>query len=171
MKYPLRGGQYLTKSLFYEKWTLYTIEQRGDNKPAFTLLGKDIDGLINAQRTFVELNDPTGYKWAIQYLDSWPHFLVLMKCGWFKEAFDEWVAELEVKLRSESISKLRDIAASGTPQAVAAAKYLATLDYKKVGGSRGRPSKEELVGELKRQARHQQDSVDDAKRIGLVHNG
>lgn len=134
----------------------------------FSLTGRD--GYINARTTFIELQDPTGYKWAQKYLASWEHMERLLKAPWFVKEFEEWVAELEMKLKSEAIQKVIEIASQPGPQAYLAAKYIAAHDWKTRLHGRGRPSKEELSGELKRAADIITREDEDAKRIGLKAN-
>lgn len=134
--------------------------------PIFSLYQKR-PGLICCRDTFIELNDPTGYKWAMEYLGSWEHWNILMKSTWFVEAYNVWIAELEMKIRSEAIIRLQEIANGDSSQAISAAKYLATLDYKKAS-VRGRPSKEELKGEMARLVKLTSEEQDDYERIRVV---
>ena len=162
--YKNHQNQWYTATLFYEMWVDLLVQNRVYD-PVFSLF-EDRPGLINARKTFVELGDPTGYKWAIQYLGDYRHWQRLIKTKWFQEAVAAWTAELEVKQQSEAIQKLREVASGETSQAVVAAKYLATAEYKKA--PRGRPSKSEVAAEAKKMA----EEDEDAKRIGLqVING
>lgn len=162
--YKAPGGQWYTKSLFYEVWLTYPQELKVV-EPPFTLYA-DRPGMINARKTFVALNDPTGYKWAIEYLGDWEHWLKLIECSWFKAAYEHWVAELETKLKSESVARLSEIANSESPQAISAAKFLSSLDYKK--SPRGRPSKSEQNAELQRLTTIATEVNNDYERIRLV---
>jgi hypothetical protein len=166
MKPPYRAsnGVYYAGSLFREERSS-TAEL---NCPEVFSLYGDFPGLINCRRTFVELGDPTGYQWAIKYLVDWAHWNKLIKYTWFRGAYDVWLAELKTKLQSEAIQRLQEIAASGSSQATAAAKYIATFDWEKTSTKRGRPSKQELSTELKRVAAIVEAEEDDARRIGLV---
>jgi hypothetical protein len=163
-------GQWPTQSLFYEvmqgqhisKWVY---------KPVFTLF-EPKEGYISCQRTFVELGDPTGYEWAMKYLKSWNHWKRLMECQWFKDAYEQWCAELHAKNQADAIRRIQEIATTESPQALPANRYIAEQGWKKPTSKRGRPSAEELTGELKRAARAQQEHDDDMARIGLkVING
>lgn len=140
-------------------------ELRVLEKPIFTL-HIERPGYICIRNTFVELGDPTGYKWAIKYLGDYEHWKTLMKCKWFQEAYEVWINELETKVRSDALEIIQKIAQEGLPtQSLVAAKYLASFEWKK--GERGRPSKSELQGELKRAAQALTVEDDDANRIGL----
>lgn len=170
-KPPYRGENniWLTEAIFYER----AIEKPRDKwacEPVFSLY-EDRPGLINARTTFVNLRDPTGRKWALTYLGDWNHWLRLMKCPWFREAYDTWISELNLQFKSEAISKVYEILhGENGAQALAAAKFLSSEEWDKK--ARGRPSKAELDGELKRAAQALSVEDEDLKRIGLkVING
>jgi hypothetical protein len=164
MKPPYKSpaNSWYTQALFWEKSIMMPIDQR---KTVFSLYD-DKPGLINCRKTFVELEDPTGYKWAMQYLGDFEHWKRLMTCKWFAEAYDVWMNELKMKIRSESLSTIKEIRDAGLPaQSLVAAKYLASFEWEKAG--RGRPSKQEIQGELKRAALALEAEDEDALRIGL----
>lgn len=162
---PYKGdsGAWYTQQLFIEPWNLLDPDKRVC-EPIFSL-HSDKPGLINARSTFVALMDPTGYRWAMKYLGSWQHFERLSKCTFFAEALDGWLEEIRIKQVSEAVNRIRAIAEDGSAQAINANKYLAEEGWKKP--NRGRPSKEALTGELKRQARVVAEHTEDALRIGL----
>lgn len=163
--YLTENNRYYTQQLFYETWLDVEVDKRV-LEPVFTLT-YDRPGLINARTTFIEMNDPTGYQWAMTYLKSWKHWEEwLLKAKWFREALDSWLQELEIKTRSEALTTIKDISQSGSGQALAAAKYLAESGWVK-GTKRGRPSKEELTGELKAQAEALKQTNLDMERVGL----
>ena len=94
---------------------------------------------------------------------------MLEKCSWFREAHDKWQKELRMREKSQAIKKIKEIAESDSSQALAASKYLATADYDKKD-SRGRPSKAEIKGELKRSVRLIEEDAADGERIGIRMN-
>jgi hypothetical protein len=134
-------------------------------------LDNDVPGLINARRTFVELEDPTGYKWAMRYLGgSYEHWQRLMACSWFQDAYKGWLDELKAKLQMNSLEELKDIIAEeGAPAATraACARYLAEAGWEPKATKRGRPGASEIAGELKRAVRESREVQDDMERIGL----
>lgn len=165
--YPLRGGnnQLLTSSLFYEPWLEQAESAKAqDVKPVFSL-HIDRDGLINARTTFVAERDPTGVKWANKYLEGPMHLTRLLGSKWFTEAYDEWIAELEQVLVSEAVDKIRQIASSSSPAAFQAAKFVAMQGWKGSRSKRGRPTKEEVQGELRRTAEALSQVEDDHARV------
>jgi len=161
--YKNANNVWLRGTLFYENWTV----QRYDAVwcPVFSLY-EDKPGLINARKTFVALRDITGYKWAMAYLGDWAHWLALMKHQWFRDAYEVWVAELRMLLRSEALARIEEIAQTDGQQKLPANRYLAGFEWEK--NNRGRPSKEEMAGELRKQAKVLESEEDDAQRIGLV---
>lgn len=165
--YKSPSNQWYTRALFWDLVIDLPVEHRNDNlDPVFTLY-EDKPGYINARKTFVALNDPTGYKWAMHYLGDYNHWKALMKCKWFQEAVDEWKIELELKLQSEAIEVLRVQMRGENPvQAQSAAKYLAEGSWNK--HKRGRPSKEEVERQTKIEASKRSEENEDLRRIGLV---
>ena len=170
-KYPYKGesGAWLTEAIFYQT-TFDRPKDRLKYEPVFDLYD-DRPGLINCRTTFVNMKDPTGRKWALTYLGDWNHWLRLMKCAWFREAYEVWITELNLQLKSEAIAVALEIMkGENGAQALAAAKFIATGEYDK--SSRGRPSKAELDGKLKEAAQALSVEDEDLKRIGLkVING
>jgi hypothetical protein len=167
MNPPYRNSMNVRYSrvLFWEEWVQLPLDRKVIDPP-FTLYD-DKPNCVNGRKTFVELGDPTGYKWAIKYLGDYEHWKFLMRCTWFREAYDVWVNELKMKLRSEAMDVIRRTAEEGQPaQALVAAKYLASFEWEKA--SRGRPSKAELTGELKRAAQALEEEEADWQRIKVV---
>lgn len=160
MTYRASNGIWRTSSLFYER-------NADPNQISVFSLHEDREGLINARKTYVELEDPTGYQWAMKYLDSWTHMQKLMRLPWFIEAKESWDEELFFKLRSEAISKIKEIGEGESSLALSAQKYLAERGWEKTESKRGRPTKTEVKGELKRQAQLLEVEDEDMERIGL----
>lgn len=162
--YKTGAGLWHTKQLFYEQWNLLVINERVI-KPLFTLY-KEKPGYISGRKTFVELGDPTGYRWAMKYLGDHEHWLYLQRAAWFREALGIWQAELEIKQQAEAIEVIRDIALSGdSKSALPAARYLAEQGWKKARA--GRPTKTTIDAELKKAVRERTEEDDDAERINL----
>ena len=161
-KYKTPTGQLLTASLFYEQW--YTLPDHAQiYDPVFSFDGRP--GYINFRKSFVELNDVTGYEWAMKYLDSWEHFQKLLKAPWFNEQFEAAVQELETKWQQQAINKIREIAASeDTKQSLGAARYVAEQGWKKKS-TRGRPSKAEIEQAKRDAVKGATDLKDDLERI------
>ena len=120
-------GRRLTIGLFVE-----LADSASGIKPVFRL--------SEWKRTYVELADPTEYKAAQALIGNWQHWLALTESPPFREHLDKWRDEVDVKLASEGVERLRKLA----PKNPQAAKWLAERGYlEKVGGKRGRPKKQE----------------------------
>ena len=162
------NGKYYTRQLFWDEWiNLMQSERQID--PPFCLHGNKPE-LINFGKAYVESEDPTGYKVAQKLLGGYQLWTVLMKTKWFQEAKKLWDEELDARLKSQGIEKLKEILENGMPaQQLQAAKYLANQEYKGTSGSsRGRPSNSE-VEKAAREAAEIRDALQsDADRIRLV---
>ena len=115
---------------------------------------------------FVAIADPTEYQGGIELCGSWNEWQAF-KRNWptFKHTIlIEWLAEVEVKLRSEAISNL--CAQALDPKGSAAAKWIAEGRYKpkKVGA----PSKSEIERQAKIQARVLDEVEDEIARVKEV---
>lgn len=159
--YKGKNNCWLTQSLFWDVWVSLSPGNRHCD-PVFTF-DSDRPNLINFKRTFVDLGDPTGYEWAIKYLESYDHLLYLLKRDWFVRVFEEALEELHMKTRAAALRKIKDIAdnSPNEAQSLAASKYLAEKAWDK--GKVGRPAK--TTGELRKEV----DVFEsDAARLGLT---
>jgi hypothetical protein len=156
-------GRYRTASLFKE--SSFTIKSKEKYPPLFTLKPRDTDGLISMGKVFLELEDPTGYQVAIRLLGSYDHWKVLCKSKWFTPHLQDWEEELEIKLQSQALVKIKEIAAGETSQAIQAAKFLNDKGWKP---KRGRPSKEEREHAMKLTSKLEEAVSEDLERIRLV---
>ena len=163
--YKNGSGAWMSKQLFFETSVTNGEEVRVIDPP-FTL-NREVEGKVCFRRTFVEMEDPTGYKWAMKYLNSWDHFNHLLKSHWFLREYERAVDELKTKLKIRSIEIIKEIAQGGSAQAYQANRYLASGEWEKAATGRGRPSKEEMKGELAKAVRQLSDEDQDAERIGL----
>jgi len=127
---------------------------------------KGKEDLEDWRRRFVAIADPTEYQGGIELCGSWNEWQAF-KRNWptFKHTIlIEWLAEVEVKLRSEAISNLCSQALD--PKGSAAAKWIAEGRYKpkKVGA----PSKAEIERQAKIQARVFDEVQDEIARVKEV---
>lgn len=149
-------GRFLTQSLFLEI---------GYNEDAlFTL--KDIDHFhndktyISLKSRYLELEDPTEYEFASQYLAGWRHWQKICENKLLKAHIQEWRAELEYKLRAQAVKSLIGQARTGNFQA---SKWLADRGWETRAA--GRPSKEEIEREVKFQAKAEDEFTADIIRL------
>ena len=115
---------------------------------------------------FVDQLDPTEYAGAIELVGSWSTWQQFKK-NWpsFQKLYlDDWLAEVEVRLRSNAVRSLVKEAQYGKSPA-AAAKFLAEGKYKEK--KPGRPSNEEVSRQLNIDSRLQKEIANDLERIGL----
>ena len=150
----------MTKSLFVEQ---IQPEQLGRGLvPMYSLNG--MPGYIDVGLLYVELGDPTGYKFAMSIFESWDHFQYISGLAWFRRHLTLWEDELAVKMRSEAIKSLSDTAKNDGNKGITAAKYIAEKGWEK---KRGRPSKADVERERKQQARIRAELDEDAARLNV----
>ena len=91
-------------------------------------------------KIFIQMEDPTEYKPAMKLVGSWVEWNRL-KRDWprFKVYVDEWKEELAIKITSDSIGRLMEVAKSGNYNSN---KWLAEETYSKRKQA-GRPSRYE----------------------------
>jgi len=154
-------GRFRTQSLFFE------LKYEGYD-PLFTLKDKDheVAGVVyrSLRELYLMYADPTEYSFAMGVFGS-------LKC-WYKIAgnkelsiyINQWREDLEVKLRSEGVMAIRDLATDeGSKSRLAAAKWLAEKGWE--GKARGRPSKQELAKNSKTKTRVEEAISNDYERI------
>jgi len=162
-----KRGQFRGLNLFAE--TQGFCSNYHDLKPVYTVEDEDKDGLISLKKAYLQVQDPTEYKFALKYFYNWQHWEYVSELDWFKSHVDAWRQELQVKMQSAMLGKLWKEAGAGGKNAAACAKYLAEEGWTK---KRGRPSKAEKAAYLKREAAAVKAIGDDAERLGLkVVNG
>lgn len=146
-KFRTSNNQRLLKGLFYEE---------SDNKDSVVYTLKDRDHTVgevtypSLYRLYQETEDLTEYEFAVSHLDGWEHWQMLKSCTWFKPFAKRWREELETKVMSRALARLKAEAASSSKNAFLANKFLIERGWipKEQKSSVGRPSKDEI----KRQA-------------------
>lgn len=160
-------NNYYLRPLFYEQAYQLPKDMQPFGKGVFTLHA-DIPGLINMGKAYVHDKDPTGYTTAMKLLGSWRHWEMLNRTSWFAKARESWDAELDAKLKSKGVEYLIKAVEEGERDGLQAAKFLASQAYKsKTVARRGRPDREEVAGELKREAEEAKSFQEDLSRISL----
>lgn len=149
----------LTQVLFWEckfdkERALYTLKDEDYTLP---------DGRVlpSLKRLYLNIADPTEYEFATTYFYSWHHWKRCANNKLIAEYVDQWREELEVKLMSEGIKGVINQAYSD--KGYQAAKWLAEKGWldKKVG----RPTKEQVEGELRQAAKLKDALEDDFNRV------
>lgn len=149
-------GRWFTKGLFWE-----TCSPENKDWASYTLKDAEHKGLPSLKQLYLACEDPTEYEFATQYLGGWAHWKALKQSKWFAPQYEEWVEELEVRLRSDAIRKIAEH--SRGEKGYQAAKYLADKgwDLRKAGA----PSKAEKQREMKVQSRMHDEIDEDMARI------
>lgn len=172
-KFRSETNKRFTKQLFWDLQRDMTLISRVI-EPMFSL-HDDVEGCINFRKEYIRDMDPSGYKTATRLLENYDHWKLLMKSPWFREAKKEWDEELQAKQEAEAMEVLREIMKGGddvkvSEQIAAAKAVLAKTERSTKSGKppRGRPTTEEVEGQLKEEARLSREEQEDAARIQLV---
>lgn len=138
-------GRYIVQGLFLE-------DRYNTDLAVYTYDGEDkvYKGVVypSLKKLYLEVGDPSEYMFASKYLFDWPHWQRLCKNSIVSKHVDEWREELTLSLKSEGVATLIDLAIND--KSYQAAKWLADEGF--IKNKRGRPTKEEVEGEAKRQA-------------------
>ena len=154
------------------------VEETRGRKPSkalfFGMADDDSQALYDLEefaRVFVEVEDITEYQAAIKLVGSWTEWNRI-KRDWpgFVDHIKAWIDEIEVKLRSQAIKKIHQLADSEDRQAFQAAKFLATKEYSRTAGS-GRATKAMKLEEARAIARSAAETDKEEKRILSVLSG
>jgi hypothetical protein len=174
-----KKGRKITKALFWHHYRnspksapylpVFVLRHDWDSRNVFDK-APGVRPLIEVYSTFLEMDDPTGYEWAMTYLKNYDTYKrILDKYPEFKACIDEATDEILHRKKSKAFKRLEQVMEDGSDsQALAAAKYLLEEGWKKKASNRGRPSKDEVQGELKHAAKLSREEMDDMARIGLV---
>jgi hypothetical protein len=135
----------------------------------FTLKETDHEGYPSLYRLYMETGDPTEYQFAVQHLDGWTHWQALTAAKWFQPYVEAWRAELEVKLSSEALARIRAVSAdTANPNHYHANKHLLELARKPADArKRGRPMKGSSPTEETYERAILREIAEDAKRLGV----
>lgn len=151
-------GNYIVQGLFLEdtyNTDLAVFTYSGDHKE---YKGKEYPSL---KKLYLEMADPVEYTFANTYLFDWPHWQRMCNNALVSKHIDQWREELALKLASEGVLTMIDLATQ--KDSYQAAKYLADhgWDTKK----RGRPSKEEVESEIRKRADEKSEWDEDNGRV------
>jgi hypothetical protein len=156
-KFKDKQGKWLTQALFlemgYKPQAMFTLD---DNDKKYE--GKTYPSL---KRLYLSLDDPTEYMVASKHLGGWNHWKRLRGNKLLAKHLDEWQDELNVKLTAKGVALAIQIATDGGT--FQAAKWLADTGWEK--RIAGRPSKEDVESELKKQTRESDDFGADILRM------
>lgn len=159
---------YQTKGLFYET-TLP--DERPEFGTSWTLKEKDLivgdKTYRSMKRVYLDMEDVTEYDFAMATLGSYKHWERLVESPIIRKHIDQWRKELNLKLKARAMKAIINAATVDEKSSFQAMKYLADNEYLDKKAKRGRPSKEEVSAELRREVEINKTFKDDAERIGL----
>lgn len=144
-KFKDEKGRFIVQGLFLEDrynvdLAVYTFAEED----------KEYKGKLfpSLKRLYIDHADPVEYDFAVTHLAGWKHWQRLCNNSIVGRHIEEWREELSLKLMSEGVQQLVQIATE--KDSYQAAKWLADRgwDIKQ----RGRPSKEEVDGAIKKAA-------------------
>ena len=121
--------------------------------------------LKNFKQHFLDYKDPVGVVFAEKHLGGYSELQRLLKFNWFSTEWTKWQEDLRAKIKSEALTRIQEISSEGSAQSLNAAKYLANGEYEETKNTKGRPTKEMIKGELKRQVEAVQAVNEDYKRM------
>lgn len=137
-------------------------------EPILTLAEEDqvVDGVVypSLQKIYLSYNDPTEYQFAIDVFGSWRAWKRISGSAKIAEHVNRWREEAEIRMRSEAIRALHEVATNEGPRGVGAAKYVAERGWEKRAG---RPSNEEVERQKRIHAGISKALDEDAERIGI----
>ena len=137
-KFKTEGGIRYLKGLFFET-------SRDKDTIVYTLKDQDHEGYPSLYRLFLEMEDPTEWRFSQEYLDGWSHWIQLQECNWFKPYVERWRTELELKLKGRALLEIQTTASNeDSKNHYNANKFLLEGGWKDKPESRGRgrPKKE-----------------------------
>lgn len=153
------GGTTLRNAMFVEFQALSHCEKG----PFFTLKECCYNGYPSLKEIYLNFEDPTEYEFANAVLGSWDVWEgIADKSVTCKPVIAKWRRELEIRLRAKGISRISHLSkeSSNDNIVLSASRFLAEAGWcsskgestTKTSKGRGRPSKADIEGELKRQA-------------------
>lgn len=153
-------GRYIVQGLFLE-------DRYNENLAVYTLTGdhKEYNGNLypSLKKLYLEESDPTEFLFAEKYCVDWPHWQRLCKNAIVGRHIEQWREELRLSLQAEGIATLIDLAVNQS--SYQAAKWLADEGW--IKDKRGRPSKEEVEGHLKKKAEEDAGFAEDYNILKL----
>lgn len=164
-RHPNTNNRYY-KALFFE--------ETGADKSTVVYTLKDVDheGFPSLYRLYMELDDPTEWEVANQLMDGWEHWENLCTCTWFKPIVERWRKEVELRMKSKALHRIRSEAKTASKEAFAANKYILEKGWEPKESSksgRGRPTKDEIKRAADDLAKASNQLSDDYLRLGLAN--
>jgi hypothetical protein len=115
----------------------------------------------------MDCDDITEYSFAQMYFEGFEHWEMVANAEWMLPLVTQWRKELELRMKSKALLRMREMAESGSKESFAANKYLLDKGWKDKEHTRGRPSKDEIKAETNRMALEAAELHADLERIQL----
>jgi hypothetical protein len=163
-RFKNESGAMLTRGLFFEQTLI------DKSSVVYTLKNEDHEGFSSLYRLYIESvdKDPTEYHFATTHLDGWDHWENLLECNWFKPYASKWRKEARIRRSAFYLNQVAKIANSGSREALTASRYMLEEGWvPKEKNTKGRPSKDEIAQEAKRQVEMEGLTLQDAERLGI----
>ena len=157
------NGRFKTVGLFVEP--SYNYDEAIYTKKEDDLVheGKTYPSLY---KLYMEASDPTEYKFAQEHLLGWSHWKELSGSSGLKDMVAGWREELEVKLRSEGVLKMIELA-TDSPSA-ATTRWLAEAGF--IDKAVGRPTNKKIKEEAAKQVKSHSGAVADLERMRALRD-
>lgn len=132
----------------------------------------EAEGLYSLKRLYLKFDDTTEYEQAMHILGSTTHWEKFVNSDFIKQHIEEYRAELKARTRSKALKQLLESAENSPSDAVRhqAQKFLVKEGFRLMDGEeavrpkRGRPSKDEIEGNLKAMSAEEKRVMDDYNR-------
>lgn len=174
------NNKYRVGSLFIEKNTSFNLT------PFFTLstddkvmTGKPVlqEGPVDETNTRVYLSmknlymkyyfDPTEYQFVMNVLGDYKLWETILANRTIRPYIEEWREEAEIRLRSEAIKEVVEVAKNEGAKGFTAAKWLAEAKWKGRTGA-GRPKNRADASQNEIESKLSKEIESDLKRLGVV---
>lgn len=141
-------GRVRTQSLFWQfKNEKYT--------PLYTLEDFDHDDCLSLKKLYLEMSDLGEYDFANKYFYNYDHWMRICKHAMLFPYIEKIREELELKLRSEAIKKIYDLAKGTNPAALNAAKFISKREWELKHSSSRKNKKEKEKNSMLNEAVNQ----------------
>lgn len=114
---------------------------------------------------YLRVADPTEYRFAVRAFEDWATWEAEVAKDPLKSVIDRWRRELEVKLRSEALQRIMDVAGNeGTRDSLQANRYLLEANFSNKNKV-GRTTKDAIAKEAQKLVDRQSSIQEDYKRL------
>ena len=150
MNFKGGNGKWLTSRLFLEN------DYSDRSNAVYTLKDEDLEArgvhYPSLYRLYMEEADPVEYTFVSKHLGSWQQWELLCRSNWFKPFVERWRKELFLRLQSESLKEVMEVAKDPSHTSrMQALRFLIDRGWEPKN-TKGRPSKEQIQKEAQKKA-------------------